>query len=68
MRVEDNKHYLRRNITFSVTEKGGIPIGIFIDDIENAVKIINLCDGIILPGGDNIEQQDLQLIKNIYEV
>lgn len=42
-------------------------IGIFIKDIEKNKKIIDMCNGIIIPGGTNPNNIELELIKYIYD-
>lgn len=63
LRKENNKYYLNKNIIKVVEKFNGIPLGIFSDDYN----IIDICDGIILPGGDNIIEKDLEIIKYLYE-
>ncbi len=58
------------DIKTSITNSGGIPIGIlptrngFDDDIK---KIIDMCKGIILQGGDDFYNYDLEILKYIYD-
>ena len=67
LRKEDNKYYLKETIINLLKKKNCIPIGIFNNDLNNCKNIIDLCSGIILPGGDDIEQKDLEIIKYIYD-
>jgi putative glutamine amidotransferase len=67
MRYENKKYYLKEEVIKMLTQNNSIPIGIFIDNIEDAKIIINKCNGIILPGGDEIDKKDLELIKYIYD-
>ena len=61
------------DIRKSVISSGGIPIGIIptieslnnIDD--NIYKIIDMCDGIILQGGDEFYKYDEECLKYVYE-
>lgn len=61
------------DIRKSVIGSGGIPIGIIpttesLDDIDdNIYKIIDMCDGIILQGGDDFYKYDEECLKYIYE-
>lgn len=63
LRKENNKYYLNQNIIKAIEKYNGIPLGIFNEDYE----LIDKCDGIILPGGDNIEKQDLNIISYLYK-
>ena len=42
----------------------GIPIN---NNFKNIINMVNICDGIILPGGDTTHKNDYQLIKYLYE-
>ena len=42
----------------------GIPIG---NDFEKTINLINLCDGIVLSGGDKFLKQDFLLIDYLYK-
>lgn len=61
------------DIRRSVIESGGIPLGIIpttdsLDNVdENIYKIIDMCDGIILQGGDEFYKYDEECLKYIYE-
>lgn len=52
------------DIKLSVKKSGGIPISISNDDIY---EYINICQGFILQGGDDIDYNDLDTIKLLYE-
>ncbi len=43
---------------------GGIPIGIY-NNIDN---YINICDGYILPGGDDYTENDILNVKKLYHL
>lgn len=62
-RKENDKIYVKDEIINMVLKYQSIPIIITSDNKE----IIKLCDGIILPGGDELNKNDLELIKYIYE-
>lgn len=57
----------------SVINSGGVPIGImpitesFDDFDEQIYKIIDICDGVILQGGDDFYNYDLEIVKYLYE-
>lgn len=62
VRKEDDIYYSKVELIDSLIIKGVIPI-IIKPDIESA----NLCDGIIFPGGIDIYDDDLKLIKYLYD-
>ena len=57
----------------SIIGSGGIPIGILpltenLDYFDNDVyKIIDMCDGVILQGGDEFYNYDLEIVKYLFE-
>lgn len=62
-RKENDKYYVKEEIVNMIIKYSAIPIIIN----SNNKEIINLCDGIILPGGDQIYQDDIGLIKYLYK-
>lgn len=62
MRKENNNYYVKEKIIEVIQEKGGLPISIY--DIES----VNLCNGIIVPGGDDVIESDLVIIKYAYDI
>lgn len=62
-----------RDVSNAIIKNGGIPIGILplVDDFnsfnEEMYKIIDYCDGIILQGGDEFYNYDLECLKYIYK-
>ena len=63
VRKDNNKYYLNENIIKVVEKYNGIPLGIFNEDYD----LIDKCDGIILPGGDDIIKKDLNIINYLYK-
>lgn len=61
-RKENDKYYVKEEIINMITKYSAIPIIIN----SNNREIINLCDGIIFPGGDQIYLSDINLIKYLY--
>ena len=61
MRIEENKYYTKNEIINVLLKNNCLPISIY------NKEGIDLCDGIIIPGGDNITKQDLELIKYAYD-
>ena len=62
------KHYVRDSLLNKLAnyniEVLCIPI---INKITNVFKLIELCNGIILPGGDDIADSDLKIIEYLYQ-
>ena len=50
------------DIVSSVIKSGGIPIGIYNDNIND---YYNICDGFILQGGDLIDSNNLKIIRKL---
>lgn len=61
MRYKDNKYYVKDEMITVITKKNCIPISVY--DKEG----IDLCNGVIIPGGDSITKYDLELIQYLYE-
>lgn len=61
-----NISIIYKDIEKSIIDNGGIPIGITLT--FNYKKQIDMCDGIILQGGDDFEEYDLDAVKYIYEI
>lgn len=59
-----NISYIYDDIISSVIKSKGIPIGITNSNID---MYLNKCNGFILQGGDDIEEEDLNIIKLLYE-
>lgn len=62
--------YIYEDIKTSVIKSGGIPLGILSinnDFNEDTKRIVDMCDGIILQGGDNFYKYDLEILKYIYD-
>ena len=67
--TENNKIFLgTRNDLFTTLEQFNINIlGIPLNNhYKNIINIVNLCDGIILPGGDTSSKNEYKLIKYLY--
>ena len=60
-RKENDKYYVKKEVIDMVIKYNAIPV---ITTPDN--KIINICDGVIFPGGDDIELDDIELIKYLY--
>lgn len=61
------KHYVRNSMLEKLTKYDieiiCIPI---INKLENIFSIINSCDGIIFPGGDDVVDKDLKILEYLY--
>lgn len=60
-----NVYISYKDINDSIIKYGGIPIGIYPTDCLN--KVIDICNGIICPGGDDITDFDLNIIDYCYK-
>ncbi|MBP3461201.1 MAG: gamma-glutamyl-gamma-aminobutyrate hydrolase family protein [Bacilli bacterium] len=63
IRKNQKRYSIKEDVINVFLNKNTIPIGIFNKDKE----LIDKCNGILLPGGDDIEKEDLEIIKYIYE-
>lgn len=62
-RKENDRYYVKEEVIDMIVKYNAIPIIIN----SNNEEIIKLCDGIVFPGGDNIEENDIKLIKYLYD-
>ena len=65
--ISDKGHnisYIYDDIISSIIKSKGIPIGIPNDNID---LYLDICDGFILQGGSDILDNDLEIIKELYE-
>lgn len=59
--------YIYKDIVTSVTKYGAIPIPIVMDNYDIALKLIDMCDGVILQGGDNYTDKHLRIVNYLYD-
>ena len=59
----NNAMVIYENIINAVKKSGGLVIGI----VSNDLDIVNLCDGIILQGGNDISEMDIPILKYCYK-
>lgn len=64
LRKENNKLYVKEEIFKAVSLSGGVPIGIYLDNYND---YIDLCNGFILPGGDEFTLDEIRFIDLIYQ-
>lgn len=57
---EKNIDIVYDDIVNSINKSGGIPVGIFNYNINN---YLNICDGFILQGGDDIEEKNIEVLE-----
>lgn len=58
--------YSYKEIVNKIIKSNGIPIGINIENTD-IKEILNITDGIILQGGDDYTEKEIELIKYAYE-
>ena len=54
-----------KDISSAVKNNGGIPIGIILNN--DYKKVLNICDGVIFQGGDEIYHYDLDALKYLHQ-
>lgn len=62
-RKEDDKYCAKEEIVNMILKYNSIPIIINSNNKES----INLCDGVVFPGGDEVNKNDIELIKYLYD-
>lgn len=60
MRQEEDRYFVKKELIDLLINKNCIPLNIY------DKKSVNLCDGIIIPGGEEIVENDLEIIKYAY--
>lgn len=58
--------YIYDEIYNIIIKLGAIPISIYTNDFKTAIRQINICRGIIIPGGDDIYFNELKIIDYLY--
>lgn len=64
---KDETYHLNKELVEWVEEYGMVPIGIINNHIENMIEMTNLCDGIILQGGIDYSEEEIELVKYLYK-
>lgn len=59
--------YIYNDLADAIIKYDGIPIPIYMNNFEYALKLINICDGIIIQGGDNCSDKYLRIINYLYD-
>lgn len=63
----DETYHLNKELVEWLEEYEMIPIGIVSDSVEDMIEITKLCDGIILQGGSNYSEEELEYIRYLYK-
>lgn len=58
----DNIYKVNKNIVKKIVKNGGIPILILPTNFNDLLDILNICDGIIAPGGTDIYDYDRYIL------
>lgn len=59
----DNIYKVNENIVKKIVNNGGIPILILPTNFKDLLNVLNICDGIIMPGGSDIYEYDRFICK-----
>lgn len=59
----DNIFKVNENVVKKITNNGGIPILILPTNFNDLLNILNICDGILMPGGSDIYEYDRFIYK-----
>jgi len=59
----DNTYKVNENIVKKIINNGGIPILILPTNFNDLLNVLNICDGIVMPGGSNIYEYDRFICK-----
>lgn len=63
----DETYHLNKELAKWLLKNKIIPIGIVNDDLDSMIQVSKLCDGIILQGGSNYNDNELLFIKYLYK-
>lgn len=63
----DETYHLNKELVKWIEEYKIIPIGIVSDKLEDMIEITNLCDGIILQGGRDYTEIELEYVRYLYK-
>lgn len=64
---KDETYHLNKELTEWIEEYEMIPIGIVSDKLEDIIEITKLCDGVILQGGLNYTEIELEYVRYLYK-
>lgn len=63
---KDETYHLNKELVEWVEECEMLPIGIICDNLEDMICITEICDGIILQGGSNYTEEELEFVRYLY--
>ena len=64
---KDQTYHLNRELIEWIEEYNLIPIGIVSDSLEAMIEITKFCDGILLQGGKDYTEIELEYVRYLYE-
>ena len=59
----DNSYKVNENVVKKIIKNGGIPILILPTNFNDLLNVLNICDGIVMPGGSDIYEYDRFICK-----
>ena len=59
----DNIYKVNENVVKKIVNSGGIPILILPTNFKDLLSVLNICDGIVMPGGSDIYKYDRFICK-----
>ena len=59
--------YIYNDVANSIIKYGGKVFPIYLNDYESAIKLIDMCDGVILQGGDSFNDKHLRIVNYLYD-
>lgn len=62
-RKVDNIYKVNENVVKKIIKCGGIPILILPTNFNDLLNVLNICDGIVMPGGSDIYEYDRFICK-----
>ena len=62
-RKVDNIYKVNENVVKKIIKCGGIPILILPTNSKDLLNVLNICDGIVMPGGSDIYEYDRFICK-----
>lgn len=63
----DETYHLNKELVEWIEEYGMIPLGIPNNSIDDMIEITKICDGIILQGGLDYNEDEIKLVKYLYK-
>lgn len=63
----DETYHLNKELVKWIEEYKMIPIGIANNSIEDMIEVTKLCDGIILQGGSDYTEEEIEYVRYLYK-